>query len=315
MGSILVITNPNTSIARKAGRLIISEKDKITEIKAKDLDSVILFGNIQISIQAVRLLADEGVVLSNLTFDGKPKFAVLPAEYVNSDLRIRQYENFKDPNRRLHIARKITYEKVNNSYLFLKKAKSRNKKFSMRALSKETKAVLKKIEQAVAIDELMGYEGNFSKTYFEYLSGMSNGKVKFTKRSKKPPKDEANALLSFIYTLAYNLISGIIYGSGFDPYVGFLHSEDYGRNSFALDILELYRANFCDRLFINITNRNIITPLHFAEKDGGYFLTDEGKKKFFAEWKKAVYDYKKPSDSIIYDITQKLTEFSKILRG
>lgn len=315
MKNILILTEPDTTISQKAKRIVINTNGTIQELKTKDISSCIYFGNIQFTTQALRLLANEGIQVTNLTYDGELKFVVLSAYHINYDLRIRQYESYLSEKRRLEIAKFIVSEKVRLSYEFISKNKSRHKKFSIRTISKEFDKIKEKVKKAENTEELIGYEGNFSKIYFNYLKELSKGKIRFIERSKRPPRDEANALLSFIYTLTYSLISGITFAAGFDPYVGFLHKEDYGRNSFALDILELYRAKFCDKLFINITNRNLLTTEHFEKtKEGGFMMNSEGKYKFFKIWQKTIYDYDKPSKSIIYDIQKKLNIFSKLFR-
>lgn len=316
MKNILILTNPNSIITRNGRRIVVKTENEIQEYQTGNLYACILFGNIQLTNQAIRLLTDEGILITNLTFDGEACYSILPAKYINYDLRIRQYETYKSEENRLKIARYIVLKKIEFSFQFIKSSKSRHKTLSIKKLRKEFNKIYDKVCASNTIDELLGYEGNFSKIYFNCLKEISNGKVKFSQRSKRPPKDEANALMSFIYTLTYTLISNLLFAAGFDPYIGFLHSEDYGRNSFALDILELFRANFCDRFFINITNRNIMLPKHFQQtEEKGYLLNNEGKKKFFELWRKAVYDYDKPSASIIYKIQEQLNVFSKVFRN
>lgn len=315
MKRILILTNPSVTVTRKSKRVILESKEKFEEIKVKEISACLLFGNIQITSQAIRLFADEGIPITNLSFEGEPRYFVLPPGYINYDLKIRQYEASRSPEKRLEIAKFIINQKITNSLNFIKTSKSRNKKISAREIKKVQKNAVEAIKSAKSIDELIGHEGNFTKIYFDMLKEISCGSVRFKQRSKRPPKDEANALLSFIYTLTYSLITGIVFAAGFDPYVGFVHSEDYGRNSFALDVLELYRAPFCDRFFINLTNKNILQPRHFVKSEkGGFLLNNDGKKIFFEHWKKYVYDYDKPSQSIIYNIQDNLTKFSKLLR-
>ncbi|MEG8945799.1 CRISPR-associated endonuclease Cas1 [Ignavibacteria bacterium 4137-Me] len=193
MKNILILTAQSTCISQKGKRIIINTNEAQQEIKIKDISSCIFFGNIQFTTQALRLFAKEGIQVTNLSYEGEPRYIILPAYHINYDLRIRQYEAYFSEELRFKIARFIVSEKIRLSYEFISRNKSRHKKFSIRNLSKEFNKTKEKIMKAENVDELLGLEGNFSKIYFNYLKELSKGKIRFIERSKRPPRDEANA--------------------------------------------------------------------------------------------------------------------------
>ena len=117
------------------------------------------------------------------------------------------------------------------------------------------------------------------------FSKKNHNKFQFSGRSRRPPRDRVNAMLSFAYTLLTNDIASALQGVGLDPYVGFLHTDRSGRFSLALDILEEFRAWWCDRFVITLINRNQIKHSDFVvEASGGIRMNDEARKSFLAAW-------------------------------
>lgn len=134
----------------------------------------------------------------------------------------------------------------------------------------------------------MGVEGGASAAYFRALGQMFLKDLKFEKRTKRPPKDPVNALLSFGYSLITNEIHGLLVGHGFDPFIGFLHGLSYGRPSLALDLVEEFRQPVVDRFTLRLVNRGIIKKEDFTAREGGIYLTDHARKTFFVQYDKQI---------------------------
>ncbi len=317
MKQTLTVLNQNTNVTKIKGRLLVQNDEIEKEIRINEISSVLLFGNVQITTQALTALAQKGITVTAISSEGKIKYFVLPPNSKNLDLRIKQYETFANVEKKLSIAKYTVIRKIENQMEFLKNYRNSKKKaFKANEIKKKLKPIIEKTKNANDFEEILGHEGNASKIYFEYLSKLSEGEIKFTKRTKRPPEDEANSLLGFTYTITLSLITSIAYGEGFDIYTGFLHSERYDRPSFALDILEFFRANFSDKFFLYLTNKNIITKKDFQKGENiPFVLSQEGKKKFFTHWRKTVYSYTKPSQSVIYTINNELHNYSKMFRN
>jgi CRISPR-associated protein Cas1 len=139
---------------------------------------------------------------------------------------------------------------------------------------------------AASLDSVRGYEGIATSLYFERLSMFFPAEVPFTTRSRRPPQDEANALLSWTYTIVMAEIESEIRCAGLDPSFGFLHELEYGRPSLACDLLEPLRAPLCDLLVLNLLNHGLVKKdnFHREAEDGGVSLNNDIRGTFFAEY-------------------------------
>ena len=144
------------------------------------------------------------------------------------------------------------------------------------------------IQNSQSKDQLRGYEGEAASIYFgvfEQLILQQKKDFKFQGRNKRPPKDNVNALLSFVYTLLTNQIISALESVGLDPYVGYLHTERPGRSSLALDLIEELRAVLADRFVLSLINKRIISGKNFVTKENGAVLMDDDlRKKLLTEW-------------------------------
>jgi CRISP-associated protein Cas1 len=143
------------------------------------------------------------------------------------------------------------------------------------------------ISDASGIDSLMGIEGATARTYFEGFKKMILSGFEFEGRRKYPAPDPVNALLSFCYTLMFNEILGLLDGTGFDPYIGFFHSVEYGRASLASDLVEEFRAS-ADRFTLSLINNRVFQEGDFYRnpRGDGVYLMREALKRYFAQYEK-----------------------------
>ena len=137
-------------------------------------------------------------------------------------------------------------------------------------------------------EELRGIEGEAAKLYFDGFDDLilqQRPDFAFTGRSRRPPLDPVNALLSFAYTLLARDCAAALEGVGLDPYVGFLHRARPGRTSLALDLMEELRAVCADRFVLTCINQKTLTPKHFVKQESGaVLLTDDGRRAFLQAW-------------------------------
>lgn len=151
-------------------------------------------------------------------------------------------------------------------------------------------ALIQKADEAPELDTLRGVEGYAAALYFKRLATFFPAAFPFTGRSRRPPRDAANALLSFAYTIVLSEVDAALRAAGFDPCLGFLHEISYGRPSLALDLLEPLRAPLCDLLVLRIFNHELLKPADFElnPEDGGTYLTRDGRKTFFIEYERSM---------------------------
>lgn len=149
---------------------------------------------------------------------------------------------------------------------------------------------LKLADDCTNLDTLRGIEGKAAQEYFEVFDELilqNEEHFYFHGRTRRPPLDNVNALLSFAYTLLANDCAGALESVGLDAYVGFLHRDRPGRESLALDLMEELRGVIAERFVISLINGRIILPKYFVQKENGaVLLTDEGRKIFLSAWQK-----------------------------
>ena len=144
------------------------------------------------------------------------------------------------------------------------------------------------LAHAQALDSLMGHEGNAARHYFAAFGKMVRREFSFARRSKRPPKDPVNALLSLGYTLLYHEMHTAVEVVGLDPYLGFMHEVDYGHAALASDLCEEFRF-LVDALVLGLINRGELQQHDFQESEtGGWFLVDTARKKFYAAFERKI---------------------------
>ncbi|WP_051350748.1 CRISPR-associated endonuclease Cas1 [Caloramator sp. ALD01] len=272
---------------------------KIDSIPVFKIDKILLFGNQQITSQALNLAFEYGVDVLFLSYTGKLKGKVSSINSKNIYLKLSQYEVWKDKLKRIDIAKKIVKAKIWNQYMLLKKYNISE----MNLLEQ-----MKKIDTAKDVENIMGYEGIASKIYFDNFKSLIPSNFVFDGRNRRPPKDEVNALLSLTYMLLLNKLISELDRSGLDGNIGFLHSIKYGRESLALDLIEPFRQYFCDSFVLKILRRKEIVIEDFEKREEGIFLTDTAFRKYISK-------FRTESTKIDEDIKEQVLQIRKYILG
>lgn len=209
-------------------------------------------------------------------------------------LRKEQYRISDDVDQCLPFAKNMIIGKIYNGRWVLERTIRDNglrvNIDELKTISQELKSGVKSVQEATTMETLRGIEGEMASRYFSVFDELiinQKDDFYFKNRSRRPPLDRVNALLSFAYTILGVECAGALESVGIDPYVGFMHCDRPGRQSMALDILEELRTVMADRTVVTMVNKKIIQKNDFEEQgDGAFFLTDDGRKKFFAEWQR-----------------------------
>jgi CRISPR-associated protein Cas1 len=306
----LYVTDQGLKINKDHGRIVLTKSGKVVEeIPLFKIERILIFGNIQITTQAMSSFLEQGIIVSFFTANGKFKGMLRPVESGNVFLRIAQYERYFDKSFRLAIAKSFVSAKIKNMLTLLKLISKNHKEFCYDEKVLQMQEILNGIEKVDTIPQLLGLEGISTSTYFNCISSIVKGKFNFTSRTHHPPKDPFNALLSFGYALLTNEIFAVLSGFGFDPYIGFYHELSYARPSLATDLIEEFRAPIVDHLILDIVNLKIIKETDFEEKENSFFLNDNAKKEFFIRYNKTINEFR---DSIKEQV-QKM--YHSILEG
>jgi CRISP-associated protein Cas1 len=237
---------------------------------------------------------ENGIGISYMSMHGRFLARVYGEQKGSVFLRKFQYEIFDDEEKSVLIARNILAAKVTNSRnLLLRHLRNHNDDLNKEIINNAINSLMRylpMIEKADSLDVLRGYEGESASTYFgvfDHLITSQKEDFIFSGRSRRPPLDEVNALLSFVYVLLVNDIRSALETTGLDPQVGFLHRLRSGRPSLALDLMEEFRAYIADRVVLNLINLRQLNKNDFEKRETGEFrLGDKGRKEVLIAYQK-----------------------------
>lgn len=283
-GRILYVDEHGAYIGKRGGKITVTKDGKvITEIPASYLRQLIISANANISTQALKFLLRLNVDIVYQSTFGRFEGKFVPEENKNSLLRIEQYRRHIDRDFTLEVSKSFVKGKLLNMRTLLLR---QNREFGNREIDEaciRIKNVITRIPDAGDKEELLGLEGIATRDYFRVFGKLLKPKLDFDfeKRTKRPPRDPVNALLSFGYSLLVGNFISTVSTVGFDPYIGFLHSTRYGRPALALDLMEEFRPVIVDSLVLSVLNRNMFTKEDFKERFGGIYIQEKGRETFF----------------------------------
>jgi CRISPR-associated protein Cas1 len=286
----LYVKEQGAIIRRTHQRLIVEKDNQVLEsVRLRDLERVVLFGNVQLTAAAMIALLDAGIETTILGLSGKLRGRLAPMESKNIFLRQAQFRRYDEPDFRMSIARVILDTKIRNGRLLVQRHYRNHPSERLANAIAEMEQAQTKLPAQADIDAMMGVEGLAAKAYFAALGAMVRREFAFATRTRRPPRDPVNALLSFGYTLLLSELVGAVAALGMDPHVGYLHDLDYGRPSLALDLLEEFRQPVVDRLALSLVNRAVLRREHFEDRgDAGVLLNDQGRTIFLEFYHRAL---------------------------
>jgi CRISP-associated protein Cas1 len=270
------------------------ERETLVRIPAHTLAGIVCFGQVSATPFLMGMCAERGIALSFLTEHGRFLAKVQGPVSGNVLLRRKQYRLTDDEEGAAGVARTVVLAKVANSRtVLLRAARERESSGGAEALEsagQRLKRILEELVTASTVDEIRGHEGDAARAYFEafdHLILTNKEQFFFRGRSRRPPLDNMNTLLSFLYTLLTHDVVGALEAVGLDPAVGYLHRERPGRPSLALDLVEELRPVLADRLALTLVNRQQVSPAGFRRlESGAVLMDDETRKQVLVAWQK-----------------------------
>ena len=260
-------------------------------------ESIVCFGRVNATGPLMGFCGRKGVPISFLSENGRFLARVDGPVRGNVLLRRQQYRIADDKEGTLSIAKSVLIGKVGNTRAVLMRTVRDNPDRDMQHPTNAVRYLAEKFEElkrAGSVETLRGLEGDAAQTYFGVFNAMilnQKESFKFTGRSRRPPLDKVNALLSFIYSMLAHDIASALEGVGLDPAVGFLHKERPGRPSLALDIMEEFRSWLADRLVLSLINLKQVRPDNFiTSESGAVIMDDETRKTVISAWQKRKQD-------------------------
>ncbi len=283
----LYVTQPESYLRLENDTLRIEvEREVRLRVPMHHLSSVVCLGNIGLSTPLMHRLAGSGIALVMLDANGRFQARLEGPISGNVLLRQAQYQVASDPQKSLETARSFVAGKVKNCRHVLlrgaREAKSQEDQEQLTRSADNLAATLRALPTSAGLDETRGLEGEAARQYFSAINQLVRadlrGDFRLDARTRRPPRDRFNALLSFIYSMLMNDCRSACEAVGLDPQVGFLHAVRPGRAALALDLQEEFRP-VADRLALTLVNRGQISAGDFEEREGGaVMLKGDGRK-------------------------------------
>lgn len=286
--SFVYITEEGARIQKKGGKFLVGRNLEILfEIPEEVLEGLVLIGSVQVSSQAMVELLRLGVPVTWISGTGKFFGRLESTSHVNVFKQQKQIV-LQDTPMLFALAKQVIMAKVHNQITVLRQYNRRAVNRTVTADIENIQRIRKNIQFAADKKELMGYEGIIARVYFHALGQLVPSDFAFTKRTKQPPLDPFNTMLSFGYTLLMYDIYTAVSNQGLHPYFGFLHALKNHHPALASDLMEEWRAVLVDSMALSLVHHHEITREHFqhAESGDGIFLTREGRQIFIKAYEK-----------------------------
>lgn len=299
----LYLTEPRSLVKKDGDTLLVSipaDKQRDTEARTvrvpmMKVTQVVVMGDSTVTTPALLALLEQQAEISFCDYHGRFKGQLASPMSRNGQLRIAQYAAHVDYGRRVALAREFVAGKLANQRTLLLRSNRKLEDDAITAAAATMQGVLVDVQQVAGVAEpanparpqadsamgrLQGLEGAGSAAYFGVFGRLLRYDLGFQRRVRRPPTDPVNALLSFGYTLLLNNVLSAVAQVGMDPYVGYLHSSQYGKPALALDLMEEFRTPVVDSVVITVINNRIVQAEHFSEELGAYRLSDAGRRRF-----------------------------------
>ncbi len=297
-GAVLYLNEPGSHVGKRSEHLVVRRDGReVNRVPIASVRQVVVFGNVQVSTQALECLATLEVPVVYMSPYGRFVAALMPAPAKNTRLRADQYRVFSDPARALALAREVVRAKVANQRTLLMRslrtrpagdtsAAPEPSRGSDEPAARDMADLLARIDRVGDLGSLLGTEGQAASLYFGEFGRMlkapgSGRPFDFRSRNRRPPRDPVNALLSFAYAILAKDCFSAACAVGFDPYCGFFHAGRHGRPSLALDLMEEFRSVIADSVVLGLVNNGVVAGRDFLTWREACQLTAEGRKKFF----------------------------------
>lgn len=312
----LYLNTPGYRVGCKDEVLTIKDKDKlIEEVRMRDVSHVALFGNIQISTQAIQSLCEQEVPVTYFSMGGWFYGITRGHALKNVFLRMEQFRLAREEATCLSLARQFVHGKIRNHRTLLMRNHLEPPEVIIGKLKRASEDAL----AANSIEELLGIEGAAASQYFQQFGGMvkveddlpglgltvENTKQRtfnfnFNNRNRRPPTDPVNAMLSLAYSMLAKDCTLAALAVGFDSYLGFYHQPRFGRPALGLDLMEEFRPLIAESTVLNCINNRVVTDKDFVKAGQAVNLTAPGRKRFFQTYEQRMsslithplFDYK-----------------------
>ncbi|MFF2017623.1 type I-C CRISPR-associated endonuclease Cas1c [Paenibacillus sp. NPDC058177] len=289
----LYITQPSVYLSLDGDNIVLlKDEEKLGRVPLHNLESIVAFGYVGASPALMGYCAERNISLMFLTMNGRFLARVIGPSKGNVVLRKKQYLLSEDEQSSARIARNFIIGKIYNHKWMLERM---TRDYPMRIdveqfkeISGHLSSIMLEVRACEELDRLRGLEGQAAVSYnrlFDQMILQQKEDFYFHSRSRRPPLDNVNAMLSLAYTLLAHDTASALEAVGLDAYVGFMHRDRPGRASLALDLMEELRGIVADKFVLSLINKKLVHKEDFVKKENGaVIMTDEARKKFLTAW-------------------------------
>lgn len=301
----LFVDRRGVELEYEAGAIVFRENgERIGTVPVAPLTRVFLRGDVRLPASLLGKLGEAGVgvvVLSGR--QGKPSL-LLARPHNDAARRVEQVKRSLDPVAGLNLARDLIDRKIAHQVEWFKQLRETDlmARYELTHATGLLEEHRTRIADMPSIAALRGLEGSAAARYFRGLAAVVPESLKFSTRNRRPPKDPFNAVLSLTYTLVHAELAIALYGAGFDPYIGFYHCLEFGRESLASDLLEPLRP-IADRFALQLFRKQILTKDNFSNNESGCLLGKAGRARYYTAYEEA-------SESLRGAINQEVDQFA-----
>ena len=277
----------NGEIKRKQNTIYFETEDRKRKyVPIESVSEIMIFGEVSLNKKLLEYLTQKEIIIHFFNYHNYYVGSYYPREHYNSGLVIlKQAENYLDPDKRLLLAKKFVEGSIKNMLKVVSYYKNRG--VQLHDIEEEMNDLLFTLDMRTSVDEVMAVEGNVRDTYYRGFDRIiNNPDFRFEARTRRPPANRLNALISFGNSLLYVLVLSEIYRTHLDPRIGYLHSTNTRRFTLNLDVAEIFKPILVDRLIFLLLNKGLIKKSHFKNNLGGIYLKENGQKIFVKEWEK-----------------------------
>lgn len=284
--SYIYISDQGSEISVDGGYCVVTTKDGMRRMFPDNtIEYVSVFGNIKITTPALQMFMKNKIPVSLYSKRGSYFGRIMSNENVNITRQRKQFALSGNTEFALELSKRLIDAKINNQIVVLSRYTPKNNKDSaVNECINMMRHMRKDIKKCKTREQLMGCEGTAARYYFNGLSICVVDEFKFNGRSRRPPKDPFNSMLSLGYAMLMNEIYGAIEGKGLNTYAGFLHSDRECHPTLASDMLEEWRSVIIDSLVMSLINGREIHESGFIKTDSGVFLNDSAFKIFIKKY-------------------------------
>lgn len=315
--SSLYVDRKNVELRADGDALVFFENgERVGTVPLNPLSRVFLRGDVKLSSSLLGKLGEHGVGVVVLSGRKATPSLLLGRPHNDAARRVRQYRLSLDADYCLRFSRAIVMAKISGQLDFVREQKDAQPmhRYPLTVCEKRLAGMLAQIDAQESIAALRGLEGAAAANYFQAMGEILPEKLGFHCRNRRPPRDPVNAVLSLTYTLLQSEATLALYGAGLDPFIGFYHALDFGRESLACDLMEALRPN-ADRFVLTLFRKEVLTADDFSTSEAGCLLGKAGRRRYYTAYETSTERFRRDLDHAVESVAAAVEEFRANTEG